>query len=89
MGRLPREPIVGETYQAKVTRLMDFGAFMEILPGKEGLLHISQVSAERIDKMSDVCKVGDEFPVKLIEIDSQGRLNLSKKALARIETPKK
>ena len=52
-------------------------------------MHISQVSAERIDKMSDVCKVGDEFPVKLIEIDSQGRLNLSKKALARIETPKK
>jgi polyribonucleotide nucleotidyltransferase len=79
--RLTREPKVGEVFTGKVTRLMDFGAFIEILPGKEGLLHISQVASHRIEKMTDVAKVGDEITVKLVEIDSQGRLNLSKKAL--------
>lgn len=74
-----REPIVGEIYEAKVTRIMAFGAFCEFLPGKEGLLHISKISKERIEKVEDVLKVGDTFKVKLMEIDEKGRLNLSKK----------
>jgi polyribonucleotide nucleotidyltransferase len=75
-----KEPIVGEVYLGKVVRLMNFGAFVEILPGKEGLVHISQIAKEKIAKVEDVLKVGDEILVKLIEIDKQGRLNLSRKA---------
>ncbi len=75
------EPEVGKTYSAKVTRMMAFGAFVEILPGKEGLLHVSQYDHKRIEKIDDVLKVGDEVQVKLTEIDGQGRLNLSRKAL--------
>lgn len=75
------EPEVGKTYNAKVTRMMAFGAFVEILPGKEGLLHVSQYDHKRIEKIEDVLKVGDEVQVKLTEIDGQGRLNLSRKAL--------
>lgn len=75
------EPEVGKTYTAKVTRMMAFGAFVEILPGKEGLLHVSQYDHKRIEKIDDVLKVGDEVQVKLTEIDGQGRLNLSRKVL--------
>ena len=64
----------------KVTRLMNFGAFVEILPGKEGLVHISQLAKERVAKVEDVVNVGDEIMVKVIEIDKQGRINLSRKA---------
>ncbi|MGI6727864.1 MAG: polyribonucleotide nucleotidyltransferase [Anaerovoracaceae bacterium] len=78
---LIREVEVGEIYEGKVTRLMAFGAFVEILPGKEGLLHISKISKERIDKVEDVLKVGDEITVKVIEIDNQNRINLSRKEL--------
>jgi polyribonucleotide nucleotidyltransferase len=60
---------------------MDFGAFAEIIPGKEGLIHISQLDTKRVAKVSDVVKVGDTFDVKLMEIDEKGRLNLSRKAL--------
>ena len=60
---------------------MQFGAFVEILPGKEGLLHVSQIDVKRVDKVEDVLKPGDEIEVLLQEIDSQGRLNLSRKAL--------
>jgi polyribonucleotide nucleotidyltransferase len=56
---------------------MDFGAFVEILPGKEGLVHISKLSRQRIEKVTDVVKEGQQIPVKLLEIDKQGRLNLS------------
>ncbi len=70
---------VGEIYNGTVTRLMDFGAFVEILPGKEGLVHISEFSNERVDKVTDVAKVGQELTVKVFEIDSQGRVNLSVK----------
>ena len=76
-----REPEVGEVYHGRVTRLMNFGAFVEILPGKEGLVHISQLARERVEKVEDVVKVGDEIDVKLVEIDHMGRLNLSHKAL--------
>jgi polyribonucleotide nucleotidyltransferase len=75
-----REPEIGLIYQAKITRIENFGAFAEIMPGKEGLIHISQISPERIDKVTDVLNLGDITPVKLVEIDPQGRLNLSRKA---------
>jgi polyribonucleotide nucleotidyltransferase len=74
-------PEVGKTYTATVKRIMDFGAFAEILPGKEGLIHISQLDTKRVAKVSDVVKVGDVFDVKLMEIDEKGRMNLSRKAL--------
>ncbi len=76
-----REVEVGQVYTGKVTRLMNFGAFMEVLPGKEGLLHISKISHERVEKVEDVLKVGDEMLVKVAEIDKQGRINLDRKAL--------
>ncbi len=72
-----REVQVGETYQGRVTRLMNFGAFVEILPGKEGLVHISELAYTRVNKVEDVVKVGDELRVKVKEIDSQGRVNLT------------
>ena len=75
------EPEVGKTYTGTVTRLMSFGAFVEILPGKEGLLHVSQYDYTRVEKIEDVLSVGDKVDVKLTEIDSQGRLNISRKAL--------
>ena len=70
---------VGKTYNAKVKRIMNFGAFCEILPGKEGLVHISELADKYVSKVEDVVKVGDEFRVKVIEIDEQGRINLSRK----------
>jgi polyribonucleotide nucleotidyltransferase len=73
------EAVVGKTYLGKVTRLMNFGAFVEIMPGKEGLVHISQLDDRRVAKVEDVVKVGDEIRVKVVEIDDQGRINLSKK----------
>lgn len=75
-----QDPEVGKVYTGKVTRLMAFGAFVEILPGKEGLLHVSQYDYKRIEKIEDVLAVGDDVQVKLTEIDGQGRLNLSRKA---------
>ena len=72
---------VGKIYTGKVTRLMNFGAFVEILPGKEGLVHISQLSTERVEKVEDVVSVGDEIVVKVTEIDNKGRINLSRKAV--------
>ncbi|MCI8630487.1 MAG: polyribonucleotide nucleotidyltransferase [Firmicutes bacterium] len=73
------EPEPGKTYRGTVTRLMAFGAFVEIAPGKEGLVHISKLSPQRVAKVEDVVTVGDTVRVKLLEIDSQGRLNLSVK----------
>lgn len=74
-------PEPGKIYKATVKRIMDFGAFAEILPGKEGLIHISQLDVKRVAKVTDVVKVGDTFDVKLLEVDEKGRLNLSRKAL--------
>lgn len=71
------DPEVGTEYDGTVTRLMDFGAFVEFLPGKEGLVHISKLDWNRVEKVEDVLHEGDKVHVKLIEIDSQGRLNLS------------
>ncbi|WP_296399824.1 polyribonucleotide nucleotidyltransferase [Acidaminococcus timonensis] len=74
------EPEVGKIYTGKVTRIMNFGAFVEFMPGREGLVHISQLAKERVNKVEDVVNVGDEIVVKLVEIDSKGRMNLSRKA---------
>ena len=73
-------PKSGEVFDGTVTRLMEFGAFVEILPGKEGLVHISQLDANRVERVEDVVQVGDKLKVKLMEIDDQGRYNLSHKA---------
>ena len=73
------DPEPGAMYLGKVTRLMDFGAFVEIAPGKEGLVHISQLDVKRVDKVTDVVNVGDVIRVKVLEIDDKGRLNLSRR----------
>lgn len=78
---LTHEVQVGETYLGKVTRLMKFGVFVEILPGKEGMVHVSQLATRRVEKPEDVVHEGDEIMVKVTEIDDKGRINLSCKAL--------
>jgi len=70
---------VGKIYKGKVTRLVNFGAFVEILPGQEGLVHISALAPHRVNNVEDVVKEGDEIDVKVIEIDDFGRINLSKR----------
>ncbi len=78
---LTKDVEVGEVYEGKVVRIMNFGAFIEILPGKEGLLHISKMAKERVEKVQDVMNIGDIVKVKVTEIDSQDRINLSRKEL--------
>ena len=78
---LVEKPEKGKTYRGKVKKITNFGAFVEILPGREGLLHISQIANERINKVEDVLKLGDEVEVKLLDIDPQGKLELSRKAI--------
>ena len=75
------EPEVGKTYTGKVVKLMDFGAFVEIMPGKEGMVHISQIKTERVEKISDELSEGETVNVKLTEIDDRGRLNLTMKGI--------
>ncbi len=77
----------GEIYEGKVTRIMDFGAFVEVLPGKEGLVHISQLANYRVGRVEDVVKVGDALKVQVSEIDDQGRINLTHKPFATPPTP--
>ena len=76
---LTRDVVVGELYEGEVKRVVNFGAFAEILPGKEGLIHISELADYHVNKVEDILEVGDEVPVKVIEIDNQGRINLSRK----------
>ena len=85
---LTTDPKPGEKYDGKITRLMDFGAFAEILPGKEGLIHISELAEQRIDHPGDVIKEGDVIPVQVLEIDHMGRLNLSHLAAIGKSRPK-
>ena len=80
---ITREIKVGEVFQAKVTRIVDFGAFAEIIPGQEGLIHISELSHKYIKNPKDVVEIGDVIPVKVISIDEMGRINLSHKALEK------
>jgi polyribonucleotide nucleotidyltransferase len=83
------KPEVGEIYEGKVKSIMPFGAFVEIMPGKDGLLHISEIDHRRIEKMDGIFEVGDEVRVKLLDVDKQGKLKLSRKALLpRPESPK-
>ena len=77
-----REVEAGEIFEGKVTRLMDFGAFVEVLPGKEGLVHISQLANYRVNRVEDVAKIGDTLKVQVSEIDDQGRINLTHKPFA-------
>ena len=74
---------VGEVYTGTVKRIMNFGAFIEILPGKEGLLHISKMANHRVEKVEDVMNIGDKVGVKVTEIDNQNRINLVRKDLNR------
>ena len=74
---------VGKTYEGEVKRIMNFGAFIEILPGKEGLLHISKMANHRVEKVEDVMNIGDKVTVKVTEIDNQNRINLSRKELVK------
>ena len=75
-------PEIGEIYKGKVKSIMPFGAFVEVLPGKDGLLHISEIAWARVEKVEDVLKEGEEIEVKLIEIDKKtGKMKLSRKAL--------
>ena len=78
---------VGKIYEGKVVRLMDFGAFVTILPGRDGLVHISQISDERVERVSDKLKEGDVVRVKVLEVDKQGRIRLSMKAIGADEQP--
>ena len=88
INRLTEVPEVGKTYNATVKKIMEFGAFVEILPGKEGLVHISQLDVKRVEKVADFVKVGDKFDVKLIKIDDKGRLDLSRKAALKVTETK-
>lgn len=83
IGNLTREVKPGELFQGRITRLMNFGAFAEVLPNQEGLIHISELADYRVEKVEDIVKVGDIVPVIVKEIDSQGRINLSHRAALR------
>ncbi|MDE6672119.1 MAG: polyribonucleotide nucleotidyltransferase [Ruminococcus sp.] len=90
VNTIANDPEVGAIYKGKVVRIMDFGAFVEIAPGKDGLVHISKLDRQRVERVEDVVSIGDEIVVKVLEIDRQGRINLSRKdALADIEAKKK
>lgn len=80
---ITRDVEVGETYEGEVKRIMNFGAFIEILPGKEGLLHISKMANHRVEKVEDEMNIGDKVTVKVTEIDNQNRINLSRKELIK------
>jgi len=84
---LTKEIEVGTQYPGKITRLMNFGAFAEILPGKEGLIHISELDTTRVPSVEDVVKVGDEVDVMVIEVDRMGRINLSRRAVLEGKSP--
>ena len=73
---IAKDPQVGDVFRGKVVRIMQFGAFVEFAPGKDGLVHISKLADKRVEKVEDVVNIGDELEVRVAEIDSQGRINL-------------
>ena len=85
---LTKEVEVGETYLGKVVRIMPFGAFVELMPGRDGLVHISQLASGRVERVEDVVTIGDEILVKVVEIDKQGRVNLTRKGIVQEENGK-
>ena len=80
---LTREPVVGQIYPVKVVKIVDFGAFVELWPGCEGLVHLSELDLKRVAKVEDVVHVGDEIVIKLLKIDDKGKLVLSRKAVLK------
>lgn len=82
-----QEVEVGKVYKGRVTRVEKYGAFVEVLPGKEGLVHVSQLDLNRVNKVEDICNVGDDLMVKVTEIDNQGRINLSRKEVLKAQQP--
>jgi len=80
INKLTYQPKVGDIFDGKVVRIMEFGAFVEISPGKDGLVHISKLDTKRVNKVTDVVNLGDVIKVKLVEVDDQGRYNLSRVA---------
>jgi polyribonucleotide nucleotidyltransferase len=74
---ITREVKVGEVFEGKVKRILNFGAFVEILPGQEGMVHISKLAPYHVEKVEDIVKIGDVVPVKVVSVDEQGRINLS------------
>jgi polyribonucleotide nucleotidyltransferase len=85
--KMTETPKVGKTYLGRVTSIKDFGAFVEILPGTDGLVHISELSDSYVDSVSDICKVSDEMLVKVISIDENNKIRLSRKAALKEQTP--
>jgi polyribonucleotide nucleotidyltransferase len=85
INRIVEVPEVGKVYKGKVKRIMEFGAFVEILPGTDGLLHISQIAEHRIQRVQDVLSEGDEVTVKVIEVDPSGKIRLSRKEVLRAQ----
>jgi polyribonucleotide nucleotidyltransferase len=83
IGKIVEVPEVGRVYLGKVVKIADFGAFVQILPGTDGLLHISQIALERIKRVEDVLKEGDEVMVKVIEVDKSGKIRLSRRELLK------
>src|SRR5260370_4243521 len=84
---ITEEVKIGKVYEGRVTSVKDFGAFIEILPGRDGLCHISELDDKYVDKVDSVCKVGDKLMVKVIAIDDQHRVKLSRKAVLREQNP--
>jgi polyribonucleotide nucleotidyltransferase len=81
INRIVQDAEVGKIYKGKVVKIMDFGAFVELFPGTDGLIHISQLAKERVNRVTDILKEGDEVTVKVLEIDKNGRISLSRKAV--------
>jgi polyribonucleotide nucleotidyltransferase len=79
--QLTARPEIGAIYQGKVVKIMEFGAFVEIMPGKDGLLHVSQIADHRVERVEDELTEGQTITVKLREIDDKGRLNLTRKGI--------
>jgi len=80
INEVVKEAEIGKLYMGKVRKIMDFGAFVEILPGTDGLVHISQLDQGRVEKVTDVLKEGDEVLVKVLDVDDHGKIRLSRKA---------
>jgi polyribonucleotide nucleotidyltransferase len=85
IGDITMEPEVGQIYDGTVVRVMDFGAFVQILPGTDGLCHISQLATHRVSNVSDIVKEGDKLRVKVLEINRDGKIRLSHKAILEEE----
>ena len=85
INRIVKDLEVGAIYEGTVVKIMDFGAFVEIAPGKDGLVHISKLDRQRVNKVTDVVNVGDKVKVKIIKIDNNGRIDLSRKDVLDLE----